>query len=98
MWLEGSHKANVLPPIDVLLPIIHFKFTGDFRRRIDAAIVNRSHFKGSVAYRNYSRLLERMRRKGADFRGPDTKSYRDVADFEAAGLCSWPERFRGSHN
>jgi hypothetical protein len=98
VWLEGSHKANVLPPIEVLLPIIHFKFTGDFRRRIDAAILNRSHFKGSVAYRNYDRLLERMRRRGADFRGPDTKPYRDVADFEATGLCIWPERFGGSRN
>jgi hypothetical protein len=91
VWLDGSHKANVPPAFDRLLALVHFKFTADFKRRIDAAVRQRTHFRSSQTYRYYRQLLQRIEERGGALSGPKTETYSGPAGFVSAGLAFWPK-------
>jgi hypothetical protein len=90
VWLRGSHKANVSPPADILLAMAHFKFTGDFARRVAVAMQQRSHAHGSQKYFQYHRLLQRLSAGSGSFVGSATRVYQDPESFDGTGLMRWP--------
>jgi hypothetical protein len=89
VWLKSSHKANVAPPSDILLALAHFKFTGDFARRVKAAMQRKSHYRGSQKYFQYNRLLKRLSAGSRSFVGPTTRVYQGPESFNGTGLMKW---------
>jgi hypothetical protein len=88
--LNGSHKANRPPPADLLLAIAHFKFTGDFSRRVAAAMREKCHARGSQKYFNYHRLLQRLEVGSNSLMGPATRIFQGAESLEGTGLMKWP--------
>lgn len=85
-FMVGSHLANVPPHPDLILAIAHFKFTSDLRRRVDAAIARKSHARKSGKYRQYNKLLQRMREGSGSFLGPLSRHYTGPDDLLECGL------------
>lgn len=85
-WREGryflnNHKIDFEGSTDFLLPIKHYKFTGDLYRRVVQAMKLGSHYNGSSEYRDMKRLLEKMERKDAGFLYPKSMSAQNFDNF-----------------
>jgi len=85
-WMVGSHNANVPPSPSLLLAMAHFKFTPDFRRRVEAARIRKSHARKGQKYDAYSRLLQRMTAANAVFKGEHSVRFRAAQNFLDCGL------------
>ncbi len=86
---EGSHRLNVPPNTDVLLPLAHFKLCGDLTRRIDDALKTGAYHAGSAKYRGLNELLDMMTRSGTSFLGPNSRLYGGSEAFAECGLAKF---------
>jgi hypothetical protein len=72
--------------------ICHFKFLGDFSKKVHTEIVRKQHYRKSAEYFRYLRMLKR--RRELDLRCADTVTFESVAQFEKLGLFTekpvWP--------
>ncbi|MEO1161749.1 MAG: glycosyltransferase family 2 protein, partial [Pseudomonadota bacterium] len=89
-WREGrfllnNHNISFEGSTNFLLPIKHYKFTGDLYRRVIQAIQLGSHYDGSSEYRNMRRLLEKMEQEDADFRYPKSMPADNFDNFRRSG-------------
>ncbi len=84
---EGSHRLNVPPNTDILLPIAHFKLTHDLVRKIDAALATQAYHAGSATYSGLKQLLDTMARSGDSFLGPHSRRYVGSEAFTECGLA-----------
>lgn len=71
-WQRGelflsSHRTTQAIRPDVLLPILHFKFTPDLYRRTRSALAEGQYFNGSAEYQLMSRLLDEMEQGDGSF-------------------------------
>jgi Glycosyl transferase family 2 len=85
-WMVGSHVANVPPTPVLLLAMVHFKFTPDFRRRVEAARNRKAHARKSQKYDAYASLLAKMEACSGTFVGPSSRQYSGPQEFESCGL------------
>lgn len=50
-YIECNHSTTHLPVADVSGALLHYKFVGDIKRRIEGAISRAEHFAGAISYR-----------------------------------------------
>lgn len=89
----GSHVTTHRVVSELLLPILHYKFTHDLFRRIAAAMESGEYFKGSQEYRLMHSLLTKMQRQRASFRCVHSKRVTGFATLVESGnalLKGWP--------
>ncbi|PJE29010.1 glycosyltransferase family 2 protein [Pseudooceanicola antarcticus] len=63
----NPHRINKPVSTRYVLPLEHFKFSGQLYARTEAAIRRKSHFDGSAEYQDIELLLRRMTRAEASF-------------------------------
>jgi len=56
-YIECNHHTTHLPVADVSGALLHYKFVGDLRSRIEQAISRNEHFAGAISYRRLSSAL-----------------------------------------
>lgn len=57
-YLVNNHHHTHLPVSDVTTAVLHYKFIGYFRNRLEEAIERREHFQGARFYRQLDRSLD----------------------------------------
>ena len=50
-YLECNHSTIHLPVADISGALLHHKFAGDLKHRLDEAIARKEHFAGAISYR-----------------------------------------------
>lgn len=58
-YIECNHDATHLPLADVTAAVLHYKFVGDMKARIDEAVDRGEHFAGAVSYRRLNEAADR---------------------------------------
>jgi len=56
-YIECNHSTTHLPVADLSGALLHYKFVGDIRRRVDDAISRAEHFAGAISYRRLDRAV-----------------------------------------
>jgi hypothetical protein len=87
--MVGSHMASVPPASSILLALLHFKFTGEFRDRIERALQWRAHSGKGSKYRDYYLLYKKMARDNGSFFGSSTTKYTGPAVLEETSLMKF---------
>jgi hypothetical protein len=87
--MVGSHMASVPPDSTILLALLHFKFSCEFRNRIERALQWRSHSGKGAKYRNFHLLYKRMARRNGTFFGPSTTKYTGPKTLEESSLMKF---------
>lgn len=64
-WSDGdayfnSHKTSVAPTRHMLLPVVHYRFTGHLYAKIEMALAENSYSSGSRDHRFLQALIEQM--------------------------------------
>lgn len=86
----NPHRINAAPRADIQLPLVHFKFTGNFAEKIAFAISSGAYNNNSMDYRAYAELLEEMRRGDGSFLCEVSRKYSASNDFIANELVRFP--------
>lgn len=94
-WCDGTeykstHIANRPPFPGIHLPLVHFKFTGSFGRKISTAISSGAYHNNSAAYFEYAKLLDEMQKQQGSFIGSCSRAYRNRSDFLRSDLLRFP--------
>lgn len=89
-FMVASHAANVPPPPDILLAMAHFKFNGDTYRKIQSALLLKSHARKGQKYSHYQRMLGIMESRKMNFICPQSVKYSSPEQLVAAGLMIVP--------
>jgi len=93
----GVHYINNHDVIDVKyfrrnVVLCHFKFLGDFSKRVHAEITRKQHYRKGAEYFRYLEMLKR--RQALDLRCADTVSFESAEQLEKLGLFTetpvWP--------
>lgn len=68
-WSDGdvyfnSHKTNIAPTRQMLLPVVHYRFTGHLYAKIEMALAENSYSSGSRDHRFLQALIDRMEQTG----------------------------------
>jgi len=84
-FFESSHIVNLNASTRMLLPIQHFKFTGELHARTNAAIREGAHYAGARDYVVMSALLEKMEAAGGSFLYRHSTRATDFAAFARTG-------------
>ena len=87
---RGSHKANRPPSRTVMLTMLHFVFTAQFRAKIERARAWRVHVGGAEGYDRMHALLTEMEAAGESFAGPSSVRYEGPGQLLQVGLMRWP--------
>ena len=89
-YFRSSHEINMIMSKDYLLPIQHFRFTGDIYRRVQRAAGEGAYYNSSLDYRLISELLQAMKARKGSFlyrKSRPLQSFEDlVATRNAFGL------------
>jgi hypothetical protein len=56
-YVECNHCTTHLPVADVSGALLHYKFVGDIKRRIEGAISRAEHFAGAISYRRLDSVI-----------------------------------------
>jgi glycosyltransferase involved in cell wall biosynthesis len=86
---DGSHRVTPPPAVADILPIMHFKFTGDLSRKVAYALETRGYAGGSRQYDLMGRLLGRMEDGGRSFIGPRSRRLTGTGELFASGVGRW---------
>jgi tetratricopeptide (TPR) repeat protein len=73
-YIECNHATTHLPVADVTAALLHYKFVGDMKGRLEQAINRGEHFAGAIAYRRLNSAVDVM---GWDetLLSPDSRRY-----------------------
>ena len=63
----GAHSSSAPGHPTLLIPLVHYKFSGALVNRMMSAITEKTHYQGSKAYVQIEELLERMQKHNASF-------------------------------
>jgi len=63
----GAHRSSAPGHPTLLIPLVHYKFSGALMNRMTSAITEKTHYQGSKAYVQIQELLERMQKQNASF-------------------------------
>jgi hypothetical protein len=88
---DGQHRVSPPPTVADVLPMMHFKFTGDLGRKVAYALETRGYAGGSRQYDLMGRLLARMEEGGRSFLGPRSRRYSGPADLYEGGPGRWTD-------
>jgi hypothetical protein len=91
----SSHWPGVPVVEDVLLPLLHYKFTPDLFRRIVHALETRGYASGSVLYDELESTLGRMARTSGSLLYRHSRQIDDFAAFLETGNASLPHDLTG---
>lgn len=83
--LSGPHSVNLGCSQTVLLPMRHYKLSGETYRRIDWALQSKGYAGGSVYYSSFERLLRRMAEGDAPFTYARSRHHKSFDDFVETG-------------
>jgi hypothetical protein len=86
----GSHNVNFPPASDILLCLMHFKFTCDLARRTADALVTEAYASKSEKYRRIETLLRKMEESDPLFLCSQSQRYREVSQLFDCGLMKLP--------
>lgn len=86
VYLVGSHDTSVPPNNNILLVLLHFKFTSDFTRRVEQALKLKSHNNQGKKYTYYECLYNLMTKHGGTFLWERSKLMKCSTDFVESGL------------
>jgi hypothetical protein len=86
----NSHWTNADARQDMLLPMMHFKFTPDLYRRTVFALQGNSYANGSAEYSQMDRLLTRMDATDASFLYSRSRRCDGFEAFRASGNAMLP--------
>jgi hypothetical protein len=56
-YIECNHSTTHLPVADISGALLHYKFVGDMKRRLEQAISRGEHFGGAISYRRLDRAV-----------------------------------------
>ena len=56
-YVECNHCTTHLPVADLSGALLHYKFVGDIKRRIEGAISRAEHFAGAISYRRLDSVI-----------------------------------------
>lgn len=92
LWRAGDYFLNchlTSKPVGRarVIPIMHFKFTGDLGRKIEYALATGGYNQGSRSYRLYASLIDRMMKKDAAFTSKVSRRFTSHKDFVDAGIA-----------
>lgn len=59
-YIECNHGTTHLPTADVSGALLHYKFVGDMKRRIEDAITRGEHFAGALFYRQLNTAVRSL--------------------------------------
>lgn len=93
-YFVNMHQVEGAVPSAGLLPLLHFKFHGDFAGRVSEAVAGGQYFKDSGEYRAYARLLDKT--GTVDMKGRRSRRFTGMASLVAAGLCQIPQAWTAS--
>jgi glycosyltransferase involved in cell wall biosynthesis len=84
-FIECNHSTTHLPVADVMAALLHYKFIGDMKRRVELAISRKEHFGGAISYR---RLENAVSSSGwrRSLLGPQSRRYGGPASLLRHGL------------
>lgn len=82
----SAHRTTVGSQArDLLLPLLHYKFTPGLLRRINSAVSAGGHANNSRGYRALDRVLEAMRERGDTFLAPVSRRMTGFSVLEETG-------------
>ena len=82
-YFRSSHDINMITSRDYLLPIQHFRFTGDIYRRVQRGIREGAYYNGSLDYRLISELLQTMKARNGSFQYRKSRPLQSFDDLVA---------------
>ena len=90
-YLDNNHTHTHLPVADITCAVLHYKFIGDLRGRIDEAIDRGEHFLGARFYRALKRGLDgdgaaESSAQGPSLVGPGSVEYGGTGHLVELGL------------
>lgn len=85
-WLDGvaysgSHKLNVPPSTEYILPIMHFKFTASIYAKIKYAVRSNSYAGNSDHYKTLDLILSHLDKSGGCLTDDVSRKYKSRSDF-----------------
>ncbi len=86
----SSHSTTQAVNPNLLLPILHFKFTPDLYRRTRVALAEGQYYNGSAEYRLMAELLTRMEAAGGSFLYRKSHKARDFEALRRSGNALLP--------
>ena len=63
----GAHSSSAPGHPTLLIPLVHYKFSGALVNRMMSVTTEKTHYQGSKAYVQIEELLERMQKHNASF-------------------------------
>lgn len=89
-FMVASHAANIPPPPDIMVAMAHFKFNGDTFRKIQSALLLKSHARKGLKYAHYEEMLQRMHQRGLGFEDRVSVRYTGPQQLIELGLMKLP--------
>lgn len=86
-FLTSPHSASFPGARGILLPLEHFKFTGQLYRRMRTAIAEGTHHANSIEYRDMERLLGAMEAQAGSFLCRRSSSDRSFSAYRTARIA-----------
>lgn len=83
--MTGPHTVNLTCSPTILLPMRHYKFSGETYQRMDWALKSEGYAGGSVYYSSVERLLRRMSQENASFLYDPSRLHQSFDDFTETG-------------
>jgi hypothetical protein len=91
-YIECNHSTTHLPVADVSGALLHYKFVGDFKRRVALAVARGEHFAGAITYRRLDRAVSAMEPAKSLLSG-HSRLYTGPGDLERCGLIKGSPRW-----
>lgn len=76
-----SHRTSLSLSSQILLPLLHYRYTPGMVRKLKWAISEGGYAKGNADYQRTDALLEAMRQRNASFIGPNSTRVTDFNGF-----------------
>ncbi len=80
-YYRNSHETNRPGSKNILLPILHYRFSGNLRRRLKVGLEEKSYHLGSADHRLLSELLQKMSERNGSFLYRNSRPVGSFGDF-----------------
>lgn len=87
-YITSHHTTLTLSP-NILLPLLHYRYTPAMLRKLEWAPSDGGYSKGNSDYLRIDTTLEQMRKEKASFLGPHSRPVKGFADFQKTGNAVW---------
>jgi hypothetical protein len=87
---RGSHNTSLPLNHEVMVPIVHYKFTPPVFAKVASAVEEQQYWKASQEYRSLAQLLDRMERRGGTFTYRRSRAADTCDAFHDTGNARFP--------